>query len=224
MKVITLAKTKELLGIPTETTTYDAQITRYIPIIDSKIKLITKNRYNTKVIGDTTEDSKIVVLKSVYNNGLGYLDFLSNPYCQLGINNKCCIEDLQEYLEIGALIEGGSIPADAYIDEVYYNGYSYASGSTTYDVPTIELSEAATETATGVQIYLGFNIGLQTTTAKGIAWLIDQESMSIPEAGLLSKSIGPTRKSWSEKQAKIDGRYGMPTWFVKAFPQYMSGH
>lgn len=222
MKIITLAKTKELLGI--STTDYDTKISRYIPIIDSKVKLITNKRYNYQVIGDTTADSKIVVLRTVSNNSLGVLDFNHTWTDSLGINNYWTIEDLQEYLEIGSLISGGSIPTDAYIDEVYYNGYSYAASSESYTIPVIELNEAATETATGLQIFIGFNIGLQTTVAKGIQWLIEQEGTALPTSGLKSKSIGPTSKTWSDKDSKIDGKSGMPSWFVKSFPQYMSGH
>ena len=225
-KIITLAKTKELLGITD--TDQDTEIARYIPIIDAKVKLITNNRYNVQVLGDTTEDSTTVKLKSILNNTLGQLDFFANPrwydVCNLGIQNQWCIEDLEEYLEIGTLITGGDIPANAYIDQVFYNGFSVAQGSDTFAIPTITLSEAATETAAGVQMFLGFNIGLQTTVAKGIAWLIDQENETISDSGLLSRSIGPTRKSWSVSQSVIDGKYGMPVWFVKAFPVYMSGH
>lgn len=225
-KIITLAKTKELLGIANSE--LDDTINRYIPIIDAKVKLITKNRYNTQVLGDTTADSTTIKLASILNNTLGRLDFFANPNwfdtCNLGINNSWCIEDLQEYLDIGMLISGGSIPADAYIDEVFYNGFSVAQGDDTFAIPVITLSEAATETAGGVQLFLGFNIGLQTTVAKGIAWLITEENQKTPLAGLLSRSVGPSRLSWSVSQSQIDGRYGMPSWFVKSFPVYMSGH
>lgn len=225
-KIITLAKTKELLGITD--TDQDTEIARYIPIIDAKVKLITNNRYNVQVLGDTTEDSTTVKLKSILNNTLGQLDFFANPrwfdVCNLGIQNQWCIEDLEEYLDTGMLITGGSIPADVYIDQVFYNGFSVAQGDDTFAIPTITLSTAATETAGDVQMFLGFNIGLQTTVAKGIAWLIDQENETISDSGLLSRSIGPTRKSWSVSQSVIDGKYGMPNWFVKSFPVYMSGH
>ena len=226
-KIITLAKTKELLGITDSD--QDTEITRYIPIIDAKVKLITNNRYNVQVLGDTTEDSTTVKLKSILNNTLGQLDFFANPrwydFNNLGIQNRWCIEDLEEYLDTGMLITGGSIPADVYIDQVFYNGFSVVSGSDTFAIPTITLSTAATETATGVQMFLGFNIGLQDIVAKGIAYKIDQENETIPGAGLLSKSIGPSRKSWSVSQSKIDGWYGMPSWFVKAFgTPNMSGH
>ena len=226
MKIITLAKTKELLGITD--TSIDTEITRYIPIIDAKVKLITRNRFNTQVLGDTTADSTTVKLKSILNNTLGRLDFFHNAnwfdHCNLGINNSWCIEDLQEYLDTGMLISGGSIPSDAYIDEVFYNGFSVVQGSDTFAIPTITLSEAATETAEGVQIFLGFNIGLQTTVAKGIAWLISEENIDNPSVGWTSQRIGSISEVRGVAQAKIDGRFGMPVWFVNSFPKYMSGH
>ncbi len=225
-KIITLAKTKELLGISDGS--QDEAINRYIPIIDATVKLITNNRYNVQVLGDTTADSTTVKLKSILNNTLGQLDFFANPrwydICNLGIQNQWCIEDLEEYLNTGMLITGGSIPANVYIDQVFYNGFSVLSGSDTFAIPTITLSTAATETAGDVQMFLGFNIGLQRLVAKGIAWMIDEENETIPTAGLLSRTLGPTRKSWSVSQSAIDGRFGMPSWFVKSFPVYMSCH
>jgi len=200
LKIITLAKTKELLGI--DNTDQDALITRYIPIIDAKVKLITKNRYNMQIMGDVTLDSVVVPISGITND-------------TGGINNNYTLDTIMEYIEVGSLIEGDNITAGSYIDEVYMSGTT---------VPTIDLSEAATATEASIVITVGINIGLQTTIAKGIAWLIDQENENIPGAGLLSKSLGPTRKSWSVSQSVIDGKYGMPSWFVKAFPVYMSGH
>ncbi len=228
-KIITLAKTKELLGITD--TDQDTEIARYIPIIDAKVKLITNNRYNFQVFGSTTSGSKVVELFSIHDNHRGIWDFRTTRihdfrfnHCELGINNFWCIEDLEEYLEIGSLASGEGIAADSYIDEVYFNGHSVTLSGSDFNIPTIELSENATATATDAQIFIGFNIGLQTTVAKGIAWLIDEENETISTSGLLSKSIGPTRKSWSVSQSKLDGRFGMPVWFVKAFPVFMSGH
>jgi len=205
MKIITLAKTKELLGITN--TDYDTQITRYIPIIDAKVKQLTGNRYNMQVIGDTTADSKDVTISGL-KNATG------------GIQNFHDMDDLSEYIKIGSLISGDGIVSDTYIDEIYFNlTYDYA-----YDYPVITLSDNATATASGVTLYIGIDIGLQTTVAKGIYWLITQESTGLPTAGLKSKSIGGTSKSWNDSDSKIDGRSGMPSWFVKAFPKYMSGH
>lgn len=226
-KIITLAKTKELLGITDGD--QDTKINRYIPIIDAKVKMMTNNRYNTQLFGNTTDSVTAVELFSIQNNQFGLWRFprsrgLNFNQNQAGINNPWLIDDLEEYLEVGTLISGDGIPADTYIDEVYFNGGQVTLDSVIYTTPTIVLSNAATATSDNAQIFTSFNIGLQTTVAKGIAWLIDEENETIPEAGLLSKSIGPTRKSWSVSQSQIDGRFGMPVWFVKSFPVYMSGH
>ena len=200
MKIITLAKTKELLGITD--TSLDTEIARYITIIDAKVKLMTHNKYNFQIYGDVTLDSVVVPISGMTN-------------VTGGINNYHSLDTIMEYIEVGSLITGDNIAADTYIDEVYM------SGST---IPTIDLSAVATATEASIIITVGINIGLQPTIAKGIAWLIGEENQNTPLAGLLSRSIGPTRMSWSVSQSVIDGRSGMPSWFVKSFPVYMSGH
>ena len=105
-KVITLEKTKELLGASPPS---DADITRKIPVIDAKVKLITNNRYNNQVIGSVTSGSTIVELISIYNGTYGWYYF--NQPNTLGINNQWTIETMQEYLEIGTLISGDGIPS-----------------------------------------------------------------------------------------------------------------
>ena len=200
MKIITLAKTKELLGITD--TSLDTEIARYITIIDAKVKLMTHNQYNMQIVGDVTIDSKVVPISGLTND-------------TGGINNYHSLDTIMEYIEVGSLITGDNIAADTYIDEVYM------SGST---IPTIDLSAVATATEASIIITVGINIGLQPTIAKGIAWLIGEENQNTPTAGLLSRSIGATRLSWSVSQSVIDGVSGMPNWFVKAFPKFMSGH
>lgn len=209
-KIITLAKVKELMGIGD--TTYDTQITRYIPIIDAKVKKLTRNRYNKQIYGKTTAGSKYVEVFSIDGNATS------------GINNKYTLDDLVDYLEVGAQISGDGIAADTYIDDVFYNGASVTFSSTDYGVPVIELSANATATDDNAQLFLGLNIGLQTTVAKGIMWLITQETITAPESGVSSKSIGSVSISYTTDSAKLDGKTGMPGWFVSAFPRYMGGH
>ena len=200
MKIITLAKTKELLGITD--TAQDTEINRYITIIDAKVKLITNNQYNMQIVGDVTLDSVVVPISGLTN-------------VTGGINNYHSLDDIMEFIKVGDLVEGDNIATDTYINQVYLSGGT---------IPTIDLSANSTATEASIIITVGFNIGLQTTVAKGIQWLINEESTSIPSAGLLSRSIGATRLSWSVSQSQIDYLYGMPNWFVKAFPTYMSGH
>jgi hypothetical protein len=178
-KIITLAKTKELLGILNGS--QDELINRYIPIVDAKVKMITKNRYNTQVSGITVNGVTAVELFSIHNNRYGFWKFprgrgIDFNQCTAGIQNPWCIDDLEEYLQVGSLVSGEGIPANTYIDEVYFNGGQVTLSGVDYTVPTIVLSNAATADSTDAQIFISFNIGLQTTVAKGIAWLIDQEN------------------------------------------------
>jgi len=223
MKVITLAKTKELLGI--NDTSQDTQITAKIPFIDALVKRITKNRFNFMILGNTEDSNPYITVSSIitYTGERYDYDRTTGRYFCAGINNPYCIDDLNEYLEIGQQIEGTGIQAEAYIDEVYYNGDLVNDGSSDYDVPTIKLSSDATATTAGVRLYLGMNIAYQPVVAKGIQFQIDGTNTTLPCNAVASKSFGPVSTSYSQADTKIDNKYGMPAWFVKAFPKYMSG-
>jgi len=224
MKVITLAKTKELLGIADATS--DTDISAKIPYIDSLVKQITNNRFNFMVLGDTTIDSPYVPVYSIITQTGDRYDYdrQYRRYFYSGINNPYSFDDIGSYLEIGQQIEAEGIPAETWIDEVYYNGDLTTDSSITYDVPCIKLSQNATETTAGLRIYIGMNIAYQATVAKGIQYLINGSTTAIPTNSLASRSIGPTSKSFSSSDQKIDNRYGMPAWFIKAFPKYHRGH
>lgn len=221
MKVITLEKTKTLLGLTGST--QDAAITAQIPIIDSKVKQITNYRYNDQITGDVVSDVLYVPVRSFICCGVNYTYRSGRVWCS-GINNNFVIDDLEEYLQVDQLIEGEGIPAETYIDEIYYNGGSVEFDDITYTVPVIKLSVAATGTKNGAQLFIGVTIGMQTTIAKGIQYLINQTSTSLPSNSLASRSILGTSKSFAAKDQEIDNKFGMPAWFVKAFPQYQGGH
>ena len=223
MKVITLAKTKELLGI--KDGSQDTAISAKIPFIDATVKQITNNRFNLMIIGDATIDSPYIPVSSVVtatNTNYVVLD-KSKRQNGSGINNPYIIDDLNEYLEIGQLVQGTGIPADTHITEIFYNGDVSVDGDT-FCIPTIQLSANITETTAGLRIYLGISIAYQTTIAKGIQFLINGTSTSLPSNSLASRTIGPSSKSFAGKDQEIDGRYGLPAWFVKAFPQFQGGH
>lgn len=221
MKVITLDKCKSLLGI--SDSSKDAAITANIPIIDSKVKSIMNHRLNDQVTGDIASGVLYVPVYGFVCGGVNYAYRSGRVWCS-GINNNYVIDDLEEFLEVGQLIEGSGIPAEAYIDEIYYNGGSVEFDDISYSVPVIKLSIAPTETKTGNQMFIGVTIGLQTTIAKGVQYLINSTSTSLPTNSLASRAIGPTSKSFAAKDQEIDNKYGMPAWFVKAFPQYQGGH
>lgn len=219
MRVITLSKTKELLGI--ESTIYDTQINAKIPIIDAKVKQVTGNRYNDAVLGDIELGNQLIRLYSIASvNDEDTLRTNRNyRYSQdsIGINNPYAYDSLKDFLEVGQLISGTGIPDNAYIEEVFYDGL-------VYDVLTVKISEVPTETTGSAEIYLGINIAYQDTIAKGIQFLMNGTSQTLPQNSVESKRIGPVSKSYSSADSKIDNRFGMPAWFVKAFPKYMRGY
>jgi hypothetical protein len=221
MKVITLEKTKELLGITDSAS--DAAITAKIPYIDSLVKQITKNRFNYAVYGTMTTGSATVYIRSIITWDGNVYNYSNGRYFCSGINNYICYDDIGEYLQTGQQIEGTGIPAETYIDEVYYNG-NVDTFNGDESVPYITMSNVATADSDDGKIYIGMNIAYQTTVAKGIQYLINGTSTTLPTNALSSKSIGPVSKSFSSSDQKIDNRYGMPAWFVKAFPRYQRGY
>lgn len=223
MKVITLAKTKLLLGIDNNDS--DAAITANIPIIDAKVKDISNNRFNKQIVASIETDSPFVSISSLSCAGVNYVirnTNYRNTFCNSGINAPYVIDDISEFLQIGQLIEGDGIPAETYIDEIFENGIS--SVNDLVGIPVIKMSEDATETNAGQFIFLGIHIGLQPIVAKGIQYLINTTSITLPTNSLASRSIGPSSKSFSSKAQDQEGKNGMPAWFVKAFPQYQGGH
>ena len=209
MKVITLDKTKELLGITD--TSLDDQINRYIPIIDAKVKQITNNRYNMQIVGDTTIGEEDIVISGIKN-------------VTGGIQNYWTLDNIGDYIIIGSLLGGENIEIETYVEEFRYTINETITDHLEYNLPVITMSEPATATASGSILYLGIDIGLQPTIAKGIAWLIGQENQDSPELGWTSQRIGSVSVVRGVAQAAIDGRYGLPVWFVNAFPKYMSVH
>jgi len=222
VKVITLAKTKELLGIGD--TAQDAAITAKIPYIDSKVKQITNNRYNLMIYGDMTLDSLYMSVYSILASDGTRFEYKTGKrrWYVSGINNPYWLDDIGDYLETGQLLEGTGIQDDTYIDDIIYNGGSYVADSVTNAVPVIKMSATATATASEQQVFLGINIAYQDIIAKGIQYLINGTSTAIPGALLKSESIGTY--SYTNADTKINTTYGMPQWFVDSFPRTASGH
>ncbi len=113
------------------------------------------------------------------------------------------------------MLEGDAVPTGAYIDEVYYNGIS----NDDRDIPTLVMSEASTLSG-DYYFYAGANIAIQRTAAKGIWWAIGQVSTTINDTAWKSRNVGPLSVTKSDLDSKIDGKSGMPAWFVKALPRY----
>ena len=210
MRVITLEQVKAQLGILDNS--QDVAITAKLPIIDAKVKQITNNRYNMQVTTQLTTGSNIATISSINYKHL----YWGNGYN----NNGYCIEDLGDYLQIGDQIEGDGIPAETYIEELYYNGQYVTIGGTQYVVPAIKLSANATDN--GLQeSFVGINIGYHDIIAKGVQYLISGTNTKLPLNKIKSKSLPPLSVTFAD--SKVDPKTGMPDWFVEALPRFMGG-
>ena len=211
---MTTAQVKQYLGIPTGTTTYDADTARYIPIVEAAARQITGGLYLLQVNGAIENASKTMTISSVYSqtrqlygNG-ARLSGEGFPYGDPGPKNKT----LASVLPAGLQISGDGIPTDSFIERVQtFGGES-----------TIILSAAATKTQE-VAAYTDFPIGFLTTIAHGVWWMIGQQKTAIGDTSWTSRSVGPVSESRSEAEMKLDGQYGMPVWFVKTFPRVYHG-
>lgn len=218
MIVITRDKVKELLGITTSD--YDAQIDAKIPYIDAKVKQITRNKWDYKFVGSPELDS----------NKLYVYEYIPYPQSAAernvsGINNSAIYSDVSEALEVGQLITGVGIPADTYIQNIVKQGTDSNTVDTTdYQQVYIELSANATASGVNIELTAGINIAYQDIIAKGIWYLIDSTSTTLPKSGLASRSYGPVSVSFSNSNQQLDGKSGMPSWFVKGLPRYTRGY
>jgi len=194
MRVITLEKTKALLGITD--TTYDTLINTQIPIIDAKVKQICNNNFNRQLAVSVVDGDATVT----FSGGADYYGSRSWPDIEL----------LLKDLPVGTQLEGTGIPADTYISEVYYAGRS---------LPYFEMSAPATADNAGY-IYAGINIAYQSTIAKCIMWLIGRTNTTIYTDDWKSRSVGPLSVTKGTANEKLDGMSGLPSDFVREFPRW----
>ena len=217
---MTTAQVKIYLGIPTGTTTYDADIARYIPIVESTARQITGSLYLLQVVGSIVADSTTMTVSSVYSqtrqlyaginstvNGWG-VSGAGFAYGDPGAKSK----RLSDVLQAGVRITADGIPDDTFIERVQTFG----------GTSTVILSAAATKTQ-DVEAYTDFPISFYSTIAHGVWWMIGQQKTANGDTSWVSRSVGPVSETRSESEMKIDGRYGMPAWFIKAFPAVYHG-
>jgi hypothetical protein len=204
MQVITAAEVKTLLGLTG--TTYDAAIALKIPIIDSTVKRLTKNKYHMRIVGTITTDSDSLSIARVYN----YRGDIFNSLYDNGWS-------IDEILTVGQMIEGEGIPAGAFIQDIDVDSVLDTI------VPSITMSADATATG-AVTVTTGIPHDLKQIIAKGIWWLMDNDSTVIKDDTWTSRSLGPASVSRGADAERIHPIAGMPMWFVKAFPQFQGGY
>lgn len=209
MKVITLETVKTFLGL--SDTTYDAQITAQIPFIDAAVKQICNNNFSLQIYCGFTSGSKTVKVFSTEPESESRYPAESFRW------PSAALEQLLIDIPTGTMLEGSPVPSGAYIEDVFYSGDSQVS----LYIPSFTMSSAATATE-DAYIYAGMNIAQQRIIAKGIWWAIGQVSTGIQATDWKSRNVGPLHVTRSDMDAKIDGKSGMPAWFVKAMPRYHS--
>jgi hypothetical protein len=204
MQVITTAQVKTLLGLTV--TTYDTAITAAIPYIDSVVKQICRNRFNKQIGLALTDENTTAYVYSVNNY---YIKGRTQP-----------IDGIEEYLEIGTELQGTGITAGTFIQDLYYD-YE----ATDYNnFLTLILSSAATADSDGSIVFTGINIAYKPIIANAVWWHTLQLNQTIKSEVWLSRTMGPLSVTKAEMDAKIDGKYGVPIWLVKALPHWHGGH
>jgi hypothetical protein len=213
---MTTAQVKTYLGIPTGTTTYDADIARLLPVVEATANQITGGIYILQVNGTTTSASKDFTVNSVYTQTGRRIFGASKssgeyPYGDpnFGYDTpRPLFKSLSEAVSSGQLITGTGIADGAFIESASSFGATHK----------IVLSAAATASG-DISAYTSYPIGYLSTIAHGVWWQIGQQKMASMDTTWTSRTVGPVSETRSAAEMKIDGAYGMPAWFVKAFPR-----
>lgn len=208
MVIITRDKVKTYLGI--SDTSLDAQIDLYIPLVDSITRQIIGGDFESYVVAKTVDASDQVIVTAIeyktIRSGNYFPDVkFRNGYERdnAGINQPYVIDETASFFTSGQRIEGTGIVADSYITAV--------------DKYSNTLTISANATASGeITAQIGFPIGLEPMVAKMVQWMIDQTNQTTNLKSVDSKTIGPVSVNFGSQDSDIDGRYGAPSWYVKA--------
>lgn len=223
-RIITRDQVKLYLGI--QDTSLDAQIDTYLPIIDSAVKQITRRDWNDRYTLSTNSGS---VTARIFP-----LDAFNDPDIHLrrsnNVGNQFSLSNVGDTLQPGQTISGSNVTADTHIIDVYIQEFrdqrpfSGVGGFGEYTKSiTLELSQVAPSSASATVI-VGMNIAYFPVISKGVNWFIQKQNTNNPDSQFRTKRVGPLTLTRSELDAEIDGRYGVPSWLVKALPRYARGY
>lgn len=214
MQIITLAQVKDYIGITT--TDHDAAITAILPLVDAKVKEITRRNWTLQVRANLYS-TEYAELRTVGTDQ--FADAYPSASRSVGIDWS--LEDIADYVAAGYEIAGDGIPGGTYITDVYRIRLTKAGR--TYTAPVVELSESATATGSRDAV-IGFNRAYHPIVAKLAWWMIQDQSTDTPAGSIASESIGDISVSYSGTGAELDGRYGVPQWAVRGLPRYGRGY
>lgn len=220
--VITRDQVKLYLGV--SDTSIDAEIDRYIPIIDTAVKQITRNDWNARYSLQTTSgsrDARIFPIDSFDDDDI-------NIRTNRNVGRRVSLSRVGDSLRTGQTVTADNVPSDTYFTDVFIQEYSGTGRSSRsfYEynkIISVELSVAATATGSETAI-VGINIAYLPIIAKGVNWFIAKENRTNPTSTFETKRVGPLTLTRSDVEADIDGRFGVPSWLVKALPKYTRGY
>ena len=218
-QIITREQVKIYLGI--SDASLDAQIDRYIPIVDAAVKQITRrgwdDQYRITTVASSTEGR-------IVSDSTGHYRLLGLRGTGRNVGNLYSLPTTGLALDPGQTITGSNIADDTHIQSVQDNIVDYYPRSADRSqLLTITLSQPAVATGTEVAT-VGINISFFPLISKAVNWFINQENRENPQRAVSSKLVGPLSLSWSSIDTGIDGRYGVPSWLVKGLPKYMVGY
>jgi len=207
MIIITRERVKELLGIVV--TDYDTQIDLNIPIVDSLTRQIIGGDFETLVNAETTLASDQFVVSHIAEVAVrneapwSPKNGRSRRGDKAGLRQPYILDETASYFDIGQRLEGDGIASDSYITNVSkYNN-------------TLTMNNNADAGGYGY-VEIGFPIGLEPMVAKMVYWQLSQMNTNTPKGGVQSKTIGPVTTAFGDANSQLDGRYGAPSWYVKA--------
>lgn len=220
-RVITRDQVKRYLGVTD--TSLDTQIDQYLPIVDAAVKQITRRKWNDRYrISTTATSTEARVLPA----GDDFGDTDARRMRTSNIGNPYSLSFTGDTLEPGQSVTGDNFATDTHLVDVFiqeYRDYSHRVFSQFNKLITIELSKPATATGTEVAI-VGMNVAFFPVISKAVNWFIAQENRTNPDAAFRTKRVGPLTLTLADLDAQIDGRFGVPSWLVKALPKYMVGY
>ena len=189
MNLTTVDTVKIMLGIAT--TTYDAQITAFLPIVSSDVRKILNNEYNEKVDCIITSGSKTITdlynINSLYNGLINENRFNYGLKGTYGLNNK---------IEVGRVIVSDSFPNDTYIES--------------YDEENHEATVNNEATSDGTELNPTIMYGTVSTIAKMIWYKLKnlqnvEEQVTSKTMSVVSKSYAINiNKKWNYPQTLIN--------------------
>lgn len=177
--MITLATAKTLLGI--STTTYDAQLTLLIPMVEGDVRRILNNQFNEKI--DCAFESGSTTITGIWNlkDEERYMSYRS-------ITSR-----LTNPVEIGRILKHPNIPEEAYVTD-----YDEEDGIAT-------ISQATT--GVGDYVITSISNGMLFPIAKMLAFKMNGMNTNVESGDITSKSMGVLSVSYAQH---IDKQWGYP--------------